>query len=224
MLSLCDFLRSEIANKGFILLRSYFPEQPTQQVATDLGELLFVRTLAGVQTLTPKDVSEAPSNTYSGMYGLKGFPLHSDLAHDRNPPPYLMLRCVIGRPDVQTLLQDTRPLVNAVGPDLLSRSLVRPRRPYNGEMPLLRLLKPVEDERFVFRWDQRFIEPANSVGKLGVQKTAEVLSSFSPWPISLSDPGDTLVVDNWRVLHGRSKIPSASLGRMIERAYLERLH
>ncbi|TIW05266.1 MAG: TauD/TfdA family dioxygenase, partial [Mesorhizobium sp.] len=36
--------------------------------------------------------------------------------------------------------------------------------------------------------------------------------------------GDTLIIDNWRMLHARSPIITGTEDRAIERIYLERLH
>ncbi|HAH95942.1 MAG TPA: hypothetical protein DCL69_03455, partial [Firmicutes bacterium] len=36
--------------------------------------------------------------------------------------------------------------------------------------------------------------------------------------------GDTLVIDNWRMLHARSPVPAGREDRKIQRVYLESLH
>ncbi|MCC6263340.1 MAG: TauD/TfdA family dioxygenase [Bryobacterales bacterium] len=38
--------------------------------------------------------------------------------------------------------------------------------------------------------------------------------------IPLFRPGDTILIDNWQVLHGRSAIPVSCTGRRVERVYL----
>jgi L-asparagine oxygenase len=205
-------------------LQSYRPDTPTHDIATEVGEILIARGYEAIQTLSPKPASEAPLNTYSGMYGMDHFPLHTDLAHVRNTPRYLLLRCITGHRAVQTLLLDSFHLLRLVNCDVLSRSLVRPRRPHQGELPLLRLLRPIDEGRFAFRWDMRFIEPANSAGLIGMQKTSEALSLLAPFEISLCNRGDTLILDNWRMLHGRSNVQPVASGRRLERSYLEILH
>jgi len=39
----------------------------------------------------------------------------------------------------------------------------------------------------------------------------------------LEKPGDTLVVDNWRMFHARSAVPTTQRNRNIHRAYLSTL-
>nr|WP_281066390.1 TauD/TfdA family dioxygenase [Xanthobacter flavus] len=38
--------------------------------------------------------------------------------------------------------------------------------------------------------------------------------------IALAHPGDTLIIDNWRMLHARSPIPPGREDRSIQRVYL----
>jgi alpha-ketoglutarate-dependent taurine dioxygenase len=38
--------------------------------------------------------------------------------------------------------------------------------------------------------------------------------------VVLENTSDTLLIDNWRMLHGRSAIPDGGDGRIIERVYL----
>ena len=60
------------------------------------------------------------------------------------------------------------------------------------------------------------------------RKVAAVMRS-EPWDhgklvlITLANPGDTLIIDNWRVLHGRSSVGEGDTDRMIERVYLSEL-
>ncbi len=41
---------------------------------------------------------------------------------------------------------------------------------------------------------------------------------------AFENPGDTLVVDNWRMLHARSAVPMTQRSRKIHRAYLSKPH
>jgi alpha-ketoglutarate-dependent taurine dioxygenase len=41
---------------------------------------------------------------------------------------------------------------------------------------------------------------------------------------ALARAGDTLLIDNWRMLHARSSIPLGREDRIIERVYLEGLY
>jgi L-asparagine oxygenase len=166
--------------------------------------------------------SETP-NTYSGIYGLERFPFHTDLAHWRLPPRYLLLRCLKGYDDVSTLLVDGEALIEEVTVNILSRAIVKPRRPRAGTFPFLRLCES-DDAGYRLRWDEMFLKPASPVGEVADQRVRAYLACCAPLYIALARPGDTLLIDNWRMLHARSPVPVGREDRRIERIYLGRLH
>ncbi|MNE88182.1 hypothetical protein D3C80_1854600 [compost metagenome] len=72
------------------------------------------------------------------------------------------------------------------------------------------------------RWDSLFLNPVNSAAV----KTGELVKSLferSVEAIHLSEPHDTLLIDNWRMLHGRSSVPPQAKIRRVERVYLSEL-
>jgi hypothetical protein len=174
-----------------------------------------------VQELVPK--SSSTPNTYSGIYGLNLFPFHTDLATWRQPPRYLLLRCIRGYAAVPTLLVDGRILADAVTPDILMRAIFKPRRPRDGALSLLRLYEPVDDGQRL-RWDGVFLKPASKAGEIADVRVREWLARCQPLSIALTRADDTLVIDNWRMLHARSPIPAGREDRKLERVYLRELN
>lgn len=212
--------KDQLAVHGYAFLREYRPEMEAFTLASVVGEPLTPWEGRLVQQLIPR-VNGAP-NTYSGIYGLKSFPFHTDLAHWRRPPRYLLLRCIKGYHDVPTLLLDGRAIIDAVTLNVLTRAIVKPRRPRNGEISLLRLCEQV-DGGHRLRWDEVFLKSASNNGQFGSEQIRAYLSEAKPQCIALANPGDTLLVDNWRMLHARSPITPGRGGRHIERVYLETL-
>lgn len=210
-----------IARHGYAFVNEYCPGASTPAVANSLGKALTPWEGGLVQDLVPR--SFAPPNTYSGIYGLDRFPFHTDLAHWRTPPRYLLLRCLTGYQEVATHLIDGYSIVDTVTPDVLTRAIFKPRRPRNGELALLRLCAPT-DEGFCFRWDEVFLRPASRIGDIAVGRVKEELRRCGQLSISLVKAGDTLLIDNWRMLHSRSPIPIEIEDRKIQRIYLEGLH
>lgn len=215
---------SEIRKSGFVFLPALEAHRLSVEVVAGLGHPLALGKGAAVHTLAPRDSCEAGPNTYSGLFGLCGFPYHTDMAHWRKPPRYLLLRCIVGYAEVPTPLVDGLALAEAVGRDTLKRSLVRPRRRVAGSMSLLRLLEEQGDDGMLVRWDQTFIQPASDAGVRGYALFRDALVEAPSISVSLVERGDTLILDNWRMLHGRAPVPDACKNRLLERAYLERVH
>jgi len=214
----------EVRNVGYVHLSAYEPGRSPEEVLQLIGMPLSLGTGSPVHQLTPKPKEGSTPNTYSGIFGYDQFPLHTDLAHWRSPPRFLVLRCIRGFSDVPTLLVDGARIISCSGGGVFSRTLVRPRRPVRSSLPLLRLYDRQRGERGLLRWDEVFIRAATEKSELGVEKFREALARTGPIKVSLVREGDMLVVDNWRMLHGRSVIRADSQGRMLERAYLEKLH
>jgi L-asparagine oxygenase len=143
-------IKRDVARHGYAFVPTYRVGSDMTAIADEIGTTITPWENRLVQELVPR--ASAPPNMYSGIFGLSAFPFHTDLAHWRLPPRYLLLRCVTGYPDVPTLLIDGRKIISAVTLDVLLRAVFRPRRPRGGGLILLRLCEST-DEGDLLRWD-----------------------------------------------------------------------
>jgi L-asparagine oxygenase len=221
---LANSCRSEIDSKGYCFVPRFGGEQDSAELANIVGVVELLERFAGTQTLTPHMSDDAAANTYSGNFGLGEFPLHTDLAQWAIPPHFVFLRCRQGAREVPTRILDGNAAVSSVGIDELRMALVQPRRPMSNGKQLLRLLErfPGESEH-TLRWDYLYLRPTTEIAVrvFGEFKTA--LSALIATEIPLVEPGDTLVIDNWRCLHGRAPVSGSALNRRIDRVYLKYL-
>ena len=216
-----DQIKRHVIEHGYAFICEYFPEKEIITLASELGRPMAPWNEEFVQELVPRVISTP--NTYSGVYGISEFPFHTDLAHWTRPPRYLMLRCVVGYEEVKTHLVEFKSLLNAETMDTLSRALFKPRRPINGSLSLFRLCEST-DYGLLFRWDEIFLKPASKLGEVVRDHLISKLTLITPSSISLIKSGDTLLIDNWRMLHSRSQIFKNCQDRKIQRVYLENLH
>jgi hypothetical protein len=211
-------MKQELKEKGFFFISNCHQGISIEKVAYLYGKPLTPWQDGLVQDLVPR-ISSAP-NTYSGIHGFNRFPFHTDLAHWRRPPRYVLLRCLIGFSEIPTLLLDAHDICDSAMQELLTRAIFKPRRPLDGKVSLLRLREPIDDE-YCYRWDETFLIPASPIGKLASRGLKELFAKANPISISLVQNGDTLLIDNWRMLHARSSIPMHLSDRKIQRVYLE---
>src|SRR5690554_4574127 len=184
------------------------------EVAQRIGNIFKVPTMPLIQTLTPRLKENERDNTYSGNFGVDEFPFHTDLAHWYIPPRYLFLRSVVPAPDIETKLIDSNDVCDEIEPNIMSRAHFKPRKKLDRTANLLKI-----KQGEIFRWDSVFIEPANSSAdelKLLIQSA---LSKAKYISLNLDNKGDCLLVDNWRMLHGRNAVSKKSMDRKIERVY-----
>lgn len=213
-----------VEQQGYAILPSFHPEHDPAAAAAKLGVPEEVEGLRFIQELLPTTPDLTTPNTYSGNFGLGVFPLHTDLAHWSKPPRYLMLRCVRGDKDAHTYIVDGRSIVAAIGSSMLARCLARPRRPMKGAFQLLPIWRSSTDHRHqCIRWDSIYLKPANEYAKNVFRLIEDCISDFRPISTVLLNAGDTLILDNWRLLHGRSAISSTESSRRIQRVYLSSL-
>ena len=215
-------VKEQIVANGFAFLPSLHSAASSIDVAATIGRSIALNGINPLYRLTPKTACESTPNSYSGIYGLGMFPLHTDLAQHPLPPRYFILRCITGHHSVRTSLVDGYEIATVVGLSLLARSLVQPRRPTSRKLPLMTLYS-VKNDVGLLRWDEQFIKPASRAGEQGSSAFVEALKKVSPTEFCLEGCGDTLVIDNWRMLHGRSAVPFDSRTRVIERIYLEEM-
>lgn len=217
--------REELAAGGYVFLPRFAPELPPRVALGLLGCIDAVEGFSEVQLLTPRTDTSSTPNTYSGNFGTGEFPLHTDLAHWAVPPRYIALRCLSGTNAVTTSVLDSREVVQSVGWEALRMTIVQPRRPLRNGKHLLRLLeKEIAANSERIRWDSIFLKPANSFAAGTVAAVHDALNHAQPMQFLLRDPGDTLVLDNWRVFHGRSPVSSDEFQRVVARAYLEAVY
>lgn len=221
----------QLHQNGYVMLPEWYREETTISIAHSLGTVVDIRALlpqthiSTVQTLTPNHKTNSSDNHYTGTYGLAEFPMHTDLAHWARPPRYFILRCQKGTPEVTTKILPGSALYSILKMPLLRRALARPRQlGQNGLLLLLPLVFQVGNI-YGFRWDSLFLVPMNETAT----QVAEMLSMTSLYKsklksFSLARNGDTLIIDNWRCLHGRSKVPETEINRKIERVYLSEIH
>ena len=215
---------SLVASQGFAFLPQHRPTASLAEVARDLGTIVDLPGLERFQTLAPCTVSEASANTYSGSFGLSTFPMHTDLAQWYLPPRYLLLRCLVGCPEVSTSLLDGNQLRDWFGDTRLRRILVRPRRVVDSHRACLRILEKPRDGKLLIRWDSLFLHPATDISAEIFLAIEERVMSTPSEKCALAQPGDTLLVDNWRMLHGRESVAERFKHRRIERTYLGALN
>lgn len=201
---------------------SFFKSDPenedTSEIAKRLGEILEIPGMPVVQTLTPRISKSEEKSNYSGNFGLNEFPLHTDLAHWYVPPRYFLLRCICPSSVVTTDFVSAEKIFSQEDALVLKRSLFRPRRRLDGRLSILRL-----QQKELYRWDTLFIRSMNKAAIELQSRIEERLVTTPRYKVSLENSGDCILVDNWKMIHGRSSVPPTELGRKIERVYISKL-
>jgi hypothetical protein len=183
-------------------------------LAEGLGEIVPGRSRQRVEHIFPQDARMAHAGSLSQQYGMAPLPLHTDTAHWTVPCRYLVMACAEPGPEpTPTILLDSR-VVSLTKCEAAACSsavfLIRNgRRSFYGSI--------TAQNRPFIRFDRGCMEPLSPNG-------AEIAGAFSQarnagktyrhdW-----QRGDILVIDNWRMLHGRGIDNQTASGRLLLRA------
>jgi hypothetical protein len=200
--------RSQIERTGYCTLR-LDSGAALLEVARELGRPVPVRpTWPLVQVLTPMTSSNALHPSLSRLHGLGTFPLHTDAAHHRQPPRWMLMRCAsAGSHKCPTVLADSQRLtLGGTERRDLERAVWKVKagsRSFLASVVLRSTLTPPSSP-LRMRYDAGCMNIADAAfaptaGKL-VRWLNELPIDRIHW-----EPGLTIVVDNWRMLHGRGE-------------------
>jgi len=149
-----------------------------------------------VDSLRPRTREAALPRSLSAIHGVGGFPLHTDGAHWPVPPRYVLLQAKASSECATTLFDSRQVIWSSEQVELLTRGVFYVSDAAGG-FPATLLSRGLKWLRF----DLGCMTPANGTGiraldvaRAGLNRTPVRL----PWQV-----GMTLVIDNWRCLHGR---------------------
>lgn len=222
-------MNDDLKRDGFVLLTNFPPQATTLEVASALGKVVDIQALLPdsriptVQTLQPRDAGTVADNQYSGIHGLGAFPLHTDLAHWTIPPRYFILRCIVPAEEVCTFVLPWEKISPALGAIHMNKAVFATRKRQTGNSGLVCAMSRHEGQT-IRRWDSMFLSPVNQSARDLDALLREESWTRSSERIPLRRTGDMILIDNWRVLHGRDSVPAFSKGRLLERVYLSELN
>jgi len=168
-------------------------------------------------TLSPTRAEEAKPRSLSKIYDVGEFPLHTDMAHWVTPCRYVILACVsCGSANRPTLLIDTRRLsLTGRQTSLLHTT---PLRVKNGRRSFFSTI--FSKGRSFVRFDPGCMQPVTSDGE-----EALALLTRQNWPDFIEtvkwEPHAVIVIDNWRMLHGRAHRHCAGRDRKLLRIAIQ---
>lgn len=169
-------------------------------LAIRLGTPVATRSGGGLcDALSPMQAAEARARSLSKIHEVGEFPFHNDTAHWHTPCRYLILACVSpGSASRPTFLMDTGRLPLNTQQYLLLHST--PLRVTNGRNSFFSTI--LAKGRPFVRFDRGCMTAVTSGGgeALAVLDRRNWLDYVEavPW-----EAGKVLVMDNWRMLHGR---------------------
>ena len=171
------------------------------KISNHLGQPIGARRKTSViEILKPQSADSAYKNSLSAQYELTAFPFHIDTAHWTIPCRYIVFGCkspgTCGR---KTLLIDWGSLqIKAPEVDLLKKAIFLVKD--GGRSFYSSILS--ENEPFI-RYDTGCMHTSDRESEMALQLLESILEKADKKEVAWEE-NDVLVMDNWRILHGRS--------------------
>lgn len=186
----------------------------------ELGECLGTRVpgRAGLleEVVEPLAAEDAHPRSLSARYGVSALPFHTELSHRPRPCRYLLLGCVDpGSPSAATMLLDWRTL--GFSQDELALLEETPVLVRTGRRSFYSTI--LAPGGAFLRYDPGCIEAMDDRGRRAMQ-LIDVRVAAAPFDAHHWRQGDIIIIDNWRVLHGRSPSDQGS-GRRLARILID---
>jgi hypothetical protein len=173
--------------------------QEIGRIADLLGYRAEGRAGAIEEIVRPQTPAEAHPQSLSAKYGLSALPFHTELSHRLNPCHYVILGCIEpGTSKVSTRLLDWRKFnFTQEEYDLLESAPILVR---SGRRSFYSTLLPTNHT--FLRFDPGCIEAVDKRGQTAIALVENRIVEGSAIDHYWSQ-GDILIIDNWRILHGR---------------------
>lgn len=184
------------------------------KIAMTLGEPRRLRNSGEIsQKLAPTLARNAHPNSLSSRHSFANFPMHIDTAHWPFPCRYVILGCSnVGSGERRTRLLDFRSL--SISKSEKSLLYSTPFRVVNGSHSFYSSI--LSSQRDFIRYDPGCMVSASSSGT----QVFEILSE-ERWNNQIEEVewqiGTVLIINNWRVLHGRGFALKEDSDRLLHR-------
>ena len=185
-----------------------------QAIGLVLGEIAPGRGGALIERIVPHERECAYEGSLSSQYGLESIPLHTDTAHWSVPCKYVVIACAeTGPKSTPTILFDSAQAVLTMREANACKSAVFLIR--NGKRSFYGSI--AQRGRPFVRLDSGCMTPQGADGDVAINALNANRQSAAihrhNWTV-----GDVMIINNWRVLHGRGNAERTEQGRILLRA------
>lgn len=182
--------------------RGYNLDDDLLKIASHLGQPVGSRRRKSVvEVLKPKSAALAYTNSLSAKYQLSSFPYHIDTAHWPTPCKYIVMGCKSpGSCDRKTVLVDWESLqLDGSDINLLKNAVFLVK---DGARSFYSSI--ISDNRSFIRYDIGCMHVTGPDSRVALKILQSAFDTAVKTDIGWEED-DILVIDNWRILHGRGR-------------------
>ena len=174
-----------------------------------------------IKKLSPKNKKNGIKNTLSWIHGYSEFPLHTDTAYWTVPVRFVLLTTYNSN-SVETTILKTRKLIEKLDFQTINnmkKSIFLTKSPYGSFYSSFEFK---QDSESGFRFDASCMKPYNKYSEKFFEDFISATKDDTEYETINWTPGKVLIVDNWKVMHGRKSIKKLSnRNRTLYRIYIK---
>ncbi|GAB5526804.1 MAG: hypothetical protein Roseis2KO_46760 [Roseivirga sp.] len=206
-----------LKKKGWIELESCSDETKLLEAAKSIGNIVKQPNQQDIFSLYPSEANDAKEGTFSNLHGKSEFPLHTDTAFLNIPIRYMLLNTEKDSFCGTTVLS-TKNLFHQLSVEemkIATKSIFLLKTNKGSYFTSL-FFRQMSEEGF--RYDSTCMTPINKHAKDFVPILQRAINGVEPEVIKW-DRHKTVLIDNWKTLHGRESI-GADSKRELKRIYI----
>lgn len=206
-----------LIEKGWTEFKSGSSDSELISIASEIGNILKHPNGQDVFLLKPKSENESLLGTFSNKHGLMDFPLHTDTAFYKNPARFILMHSVHSSTCDTTIIRksDFWDLLTDMDKKKAERAIYLVKT--NKERFYTSFIFK-ENNEYGIKYDPTCMLPFNKFAKDFDEIFQGIISGIEPMRIKWTE-GKTLIIDNWKTLHGR-KSAVKDTTRVLKRIYI----
>lgn len=208
----------ELEKSGWASIRGVVNDNQLLELAHEMGAPVMLSDGSFIKRLKPRQRLHAAPGTFGALYGKGPYPLHTDTAHWPTPSRILVMRVTGDLRRSTTLLPFATLLAQADGAERedIERSVWYSGAKSRRFCCSMRFKKA---DQIGFRYDPLCMAPANPAALRAKSFLENRLQKNSVCEFRWTKDA-TLVIANWKLLHGRGIQPLHESDRELHRIYV----
>jgi len=210
-------ITDKLIENGWIELEEVYSKDKLLSIARSLGNLHQHPNGEIIDTLYPTNGIKSFKGTFSNRFGYSSFPLHTDTAFWSRPSRYIVLG-MLNQSNCTTYLINTKDIFKKLNKRarIAAKHSTYMINTFEGKKYTSVLF--TYDKKIGFRYDPTCMVPINKDAKYFHNEFHDLLKDEKTQSIHWTG-NKAVIIDNWILMHGRSKVSEHEHKRELIRIY-----
>lgn len=208
----------QIDKQGWLEVPDFSCSDDALSIAKQLGKVIPHPNGDMISTVSPNDGKDKVTGTMSNRFGYSSFPMHTDTAFWLEPARYIVMG-VLEKSDCNTKIVNFNVLLDNLNAKALAALetatyLINTIEGKRYSSPLIKT-----NREYGVKFDPSCMTPINQAAQYFHQAFLETIDNIGESYIDWTGR-KAVIIDNWKVLHGRGEVTPSEKYRKLIRVYV----